>query len=104
MPWFAGVARDEIEWHPTIDEEKCVRCGMCMNCGNKVFEWRDGRPVVSRPTACVVGCTTCANLCQGKAITFPPLEELRALYRQRKVWAAVKRRLIADGVIPEGPE
>ncbi len=100
MPWFAGVSRSEINWNPTIDEEKCVRCGMCMNCGKKVFEWRDGRPVVVNPTACVVGCSTCANLCLGNAITFPPLADLRALYRERKVWNAVRRTLIEEGILP----
>lgn len=104
MPWSAGVTREEINWNPTIDLDKCVRCGMCMNCGKKVFEWRDGRPVVVHPTACVVGCSTCGNLCLGNAISFPPLEQLRALYRQRKVWPAVKRALLAGGVIPEGAE
>lgn len=23
------------DWHPTINYEKCVKCGTCMNCGRK---------------------------------------------------------------------
>jgi len=100
MPWFAGVARDQINWEPTIDHEKCVRCGLCMNCGRKVYEWQGEAPVVARPRECVVGCTTCANLCRGRAISFPSLEELREFYREHRVWDAVKRALIEEGVIP----
>lgn len=101
MPWFAGVERKEINWHPTIDKKKCVKCGMCMNCGKKVFEWdSDGKAVVQNPLACVVGCSTCANLCLGSAISFPPLEELRVVFRKYRVWTAVRKQLINEGKIP----
>ncbi len=101
MPWFAGVERSEINWHPTIDKSKCVKCGMCMNCGKSVFAWDpDGKVAVQNPMACVVGCTTCANLCLGKAISFPPIEDLRALYRQKKIWTAVRRQLVEEGKVP----
>jgi len=43
MSWFAGVAREEIDWGPTIDPEKCVSCGLCLNCGKEVFDWVDGK-------------------------------------------------------------
>jgi MinD superfamily P-loop ATPase len=71
-----------------------------MNCGKKVFAWEDGKSKVVNPTACVVGCTTCANLCQGQAISFPPLSELRAFYKEHKIWAKVKRAMEESGVIP----
>jgi NAD-dependent dihydropyrimidine dehydrogenase PreA subunit len=101
MPWFAGVERNEIDWRPTIDTDKCVKCGMCMNCGKNVFDWDpDGKAIVHNPLACVVGCTACANLCLGKAISFPPIEQLRTLFRTKKVWTAVKRQLIDEGKIP----
>jgi NAD-dependent dihydropyrimidine dehydrogenase PreA subunit len=100
MPWFAGLPREQIHWQPTIDDKKCVRCGMCMNCGRRVYEWREGRPVVVRPQECIVGCTTCANLCRGDAISFPPLADLRAFYRDHRVWDAVKRALIEENVLP----
>ncbi len=99
MPWLAGHPRERVEWYPTIDPEKCVKCGMCMNCGHKVYEWADEGPKVARPNDCVVGCSTCANLCAGQAISFPDVERLRKLYRQEKIWAKVKKHLIAQGVI-----
>jgi len=101
MPWFAGVERNEINWHPTIDKNKCVKCGMCMNCGKNVFGWdSDGKAVVQNPLDCVVGCSTCANLCLGNAIGFPPLEKLRAVFRKKKIWTAVRKQLVKEDKIP----
>ena len=101
MPWFARLKREEINWNPTIDAEKCVKCGMCMNCGKGVYQWSDeGKPFVNKPLDCVVGCSSCANLCLGEAITFPPLAGLRAQYKQNHVWSAVRRALLAEGKIP----
>jgi len=100
MAWCAGIDRSAIDWGPTIDPRKCVGCGICMNCGKKVFDWVDGKSVVARRDACVVGCMTCGNLCQGHAISFPSLDALLKLYRKNKVWAAVKEQLVAAGTIP----
>ncbi|MEO0181691.1 MAG: ferredoxin family protein [candidate division WOR-3 bacterium] len=97
MPWLIGYPRDKVEWYPTVDAEKCVQCGMCMNCGKGVFDWTEDGPVVARPYECVVGCTTCANLCQGNAIKFPQVKELRKLYAREKIWDKVKEALEADG-------
>ncbi len=102
MSWLAGIPRENVNWGPTIDPEKCVSCGMCMNCGKNVFEWVDGKPVVVRYDQCVVGCTTCGNLCLSRAITFPDIEEVRCLYKEHKVWSRVKRKLIEEGKIPRG--
>ena len=99
MPWIAGYPREKVEWYPTVDLQNCVKCGICMNCGKKVFEWTDKGPKVVRPYNCVVGCTTCANLCMGRAITFPDIEELRELYKKHGIWAKVKKQLKEEGVI-----
>jgi hypothetical protein len=90
MPWFAGATRQEVDWGPTIDPKKCV------------FEWADGKSVVARRDDCVVGCMTCGNLCQGHAISFPPLDDLRTFYRDHHVWKQVKEAMIAAGKIPAG--
>ena len=99
MPWLVGYPRDKVEWYPTIDAAKCVRCGMCMNCGKQVFDWTTDGSKVARPYSCVVGCSTCANLCQGNAITFPDIQELRRLYKREHIWAKVKEQLTADGAL-----
>jgi NAD-dependent dihydropyrimidine dehydrogenase PreA subunit len=100
MPWFAGVTREEIDWGPSIDLEKCVSCGICLNCGKGVFTWANGKSLVERRDDCVAGCMTCANLCQGNAITFPPLADLRKTYRDHRIWTDVKKAMIAAGQLP----
>ncbi len=100
MPWLAGYPREKVNWHPTIALEKCVKCGMCMNCGKQVFEWTEEGPTVARPQQCVVGCSTCAVLCQGQAISFPDSVELRELYRRNGIWKAVRQALEQEGKVP----
>jgi len=97
MAWYAGYPREKIQWYPTIDHEKCVECGICMNCGAKVYKWTEDGPVVDQPYKCTVGCTTCATLCQGNAITFPDKKALRELYQKERIWAKVKKELTEIG-------
>jgi len=97
MAWFAGYPREKIQWYPTINHEKCVECGICMNCGAKVYKWTENGPVVDQPYKCTVGCTTCATLCQGNAITFPDKKPLRELYQKERIWAKVKKELTEAG-------
>ncbi|MCJ7738711.1 MAG: hypothetical protein MUQ10_15600 [Anaerolineae bacterium] len=35
----ALVVGDLVKWYPTVDPDKCVTCGMCMNCGKGVYDW-----------------------------------------------------------------
>ena len=97
MPWLAGYPREKVEWYPTIDKERCLKCGICMNCGRKVFDWIDEGPVVARPYECIVGCNTCSNLCMGEAITFQNIEKIRGLYKKEKIWSKVKKALKQEG-------
>lgn len=101
MPWLTGYPRDKVEWFPTIDEKKCVSCGMCMNCGKNVYDWVSDKrkPVVARPYECVVGCSTCGNLCMGDAITFPDVEPIKDLYRKEGIYPKVKAILKEEGTI-----
>lgn len=98
MAWLTGYPREKIKWHPTVDRDKCVKCGICMNCGKGVFDWSDEvGAVVARPNKCVVGCTTCANLCLGDAITFPDIEEVKKIYKREDIWSKVKTQLQEEG-------
>ena len=99
MAWLVGYPRDKVEWYPTIDPDKCVKCGMCMNCGKNVFNWTEEGARVARPYDCQVGCTTCATLCLGNAITFPNIETIRELYKKEGIWAKVKKDLKDKGKI-----
>ena len=33
------ISQRKVNWHPTIDPDKCVKSGMCMNCGQGVYDW-----------------------------------------------------------------
>lgn len=97
MPWLVGYPRDKIDWHPAVDPEKCVKCGMCLNCGRDVYEWTEDGARVARPNQCVVGCNTCANLCLGYAISFPDTEQIREIYKREGIYGKVKKQLEAEG-------
>ena len=101
MPWFTGTDRKNLNWNPSINPDRCTQCGMCMNCGKKVFEWTKNGPIVARPEQCVVGCSTCRTLCEGNAIHFPSISQLRKSYERYGVWDAVKRVLTENGTIPD---
>ena len=101
MAWLTGYPRERLDWHPTIDKDKCVKCGMCMNCGKDVYNWLKDGPEVARPLECIVGCTTCANLCMGRAITFPDIETVRAIYKEQKIWQKVKEDLKKSGKLTD---
>jgi len=82
-PWH-GVNRNEISWSPTVDEELCVSCGLCVTgCGRMVyrFDFDKKIPVVVDPLHCMVGCVTCANTCPQHAISFPPLSYVHRLIK-----------------------
>ncbi len=75
-PWH-GIAREAIEWHPTVDDDVCIGCGTCVTgCSRLVyrFDYTRLKAIVVDPLNCMVGCTTCANTCPTNAITFPPLQ------------------------------
>lgn len=74
------VPREKIPWYPTIDVDSCVGCRECYEfCKNDVYEWDEegNHPVVVHPFNCVVGCSACANVCSGDAISFPSRESIK---------------------------
>ncbi|MGQ9602578.1 MAG: ATP-binding protein [Candidatus Bipolaricaulia bacterium] len=99
MPWLVGYPREKVNWHPIIDYGKCTACGVCLSCGNGVFRWKDGRPEVAEPFHCVIGCTTCANLCPEWAISFPEITEVRRIYEENDIWGKISRAMKEEGQI-----
>ena len=94
-PWH-GIPRESIKWHPTVDESKCVGCGMCVTgCGRKVyaFDYEKKKPVVLRPDNCMVACVTCSNTCLRDAISFPSVDYVRNLIRKEKLLAKAMEEL-----------
>jgi CDP-4-dehydro-6-deoxyglucose reductase len=96
-PWH-GVPREQIVWHPTVDETACIGCGTCVTgCSRLVyrFDYERKKSVVADPLNCMVGCTTCANTCPTHAIHFPPLSTVFALEGRPDVRHAIEDDLLA---------
>ena len=67
-----------------------------MTCkGRVVYDWdfEKMRPIVARPYNCMVGCSTCANLCPADAISFPSKNELEKYRNKAKVVAKARKKL-----------
>jgi NAD-dependent dihydropyrimidine dehydrogenase PreA subunit len=82
---WQGIPREEVPWFPTIMEELCDGCRICLDfCSFGVYEYdeKKDKVKVSNPFNCQVGCSTCAARCQPKAIIFPPLQILES-FRKR---------------------
>jgi len=95
-PWHS-IPREQIEWHPTIDDDACIGCGTCVTgCGRLVyrFDFERKKAIVADPLNCLVGCTTCANTCPTHAISFPPLETIAELLERPEVHHVVEDELL----------
>ncbi len=81
---WRGYPREQIPWFPTINQDLCDGCGVCLRiCASKALgPTPDGKVDVLDPFKCVVGCSSCANVCRPKAITFPPRSILDAFKPQ----------------------
>jgi Pyruvate/2-oxoacid:ferredoxin oxidoreductase delta subunit len=80
-----GVPREEVPWFPTIMEELCDSCKVCLLfCSFGVYEYDEkaNKVKVVNPLNCQVGCSICALKCKPKAISFPPLVILES-FRKR---------------------
>lgn len=90
-----GIAREQIQWSPTVVAERCSGCGLCStSCGKNVyaFDYEANKPVVVAPESCMVGCTTCAAICTQDAIEFPSFGSVRQVIKKNKA----KNMLRAD--------
>ena len=81
-----GIPRSEIPWYPTIDYEKCVSCGKCVDyckLGTFEFEEKNGekRTVAKNPNNCVVLCTGCDEICPTGAIKHQSKKETSEIIR-----------------------
>ena len=87
-----GIPREEIPWKPAVDAEACIGCQLCyVTCGRGVYEIRDSVAVPVAAMECVVGCSTCGNVCPTGAISFPPLDLVWKVERERQIFRTVKK-------------
>ncbi len=84
---YHGIPRSKIPWGPTIDYEKCISCGKCVDyckLGAYEFEGKEEKkaPVTKNPNNCVVFCIGCEEICPVGAIKFPSKKETREIIRK----------------------
>jgi len=90
-----GIAREEIPWLPTVDAEACIGCQLCyVTCGRGVYEMHEGVAVAAAPMECAVGCSTCGNICPTNAISFPTLDAVWKLEREKQIFKTVKKEAL----------
>jgi len=83
---WQGVPREEVPWFPTIMEELCDGCRICLDfCSFGVYGYdkKTDKVKVANPYYCQVGCSICAAKCKPKAILFPPLRILESFRKRR---------------------
>lgn len=94
-PWH-GIARETIPWFPTVNHAKCIGCELCfVTCGRGVYDVHDHKAWPERQYDCMVGCTTCANICPTQAITFPDRQLVQKIEREHKILAIVRKEAAA---------
>jgi NAD-dependent dihydropyrimidine dehydrogenase PreA subunit len=81
---YHGIPRNKIPWGPTINYDKCINCGKCVDyckLGVYEFEEKNGKKVsvVKNPNNCVVMCTGCEAQCPAGAISYPSKGETRKI-------------------------
>ncbi len=88
---YRGIPRDEIPWFPKVDPKLCSGCSSCVEfCVNGVFFF-DGKSHVVRPLNCVVGNSSCRSFCPEKAISFPPMGELKEALKKLREKYSIKQ-------------
>jgi NAD-dependent dihydropyrimidine dehydrogenase PreA subunit len=90
-----GIPREEIPWLPTVDADACIGCQLCyITCGRAVFEMHDSIAVAVHAMECMVGCSTCGNVCPTGAIAFPNLDSVWKMERERQIFRTVKKEAL----------
>ncbi len=82
---FLGIPRQLIPWYPTIDEEQCTACGLCVRAckhGTYAYSENPGRVIVANPYHCEVYCESCRFQCPVGAITFPDRKATKLVFKE----------------------
>lgn len=80
------MEKQGFQWHPVIDESKCIGCRSCINtCGKDCLGFDEIRMVayVKAPFDCIPEFRTCEARCPAGAISFPDEEEYFVYVNQR---------------------
>jgi len=75
---YQGIPREEIQWHPRVDEVRCEGCSSCVEfCSQGVFAFSAGKSHVVKPLNCIVGKSSCREFCPDRAISFLTKAQLK---------------------------
>ena len=93
---FMGVPREQIDWFPTINYEKCNNCGDCVTfCAHGVYEKGEEKILIVKPKNCVVFCQACLKMCpiEGAMIFQPKKEVLKQI---KTIKAEIKNKALSE--------
>ncbi len=83
---YLGIPRKEIPWYPTIDQDLCTGCGLCVSaCKHGTYKVSDEKVFVANPYHCEVFCESCKFQCPVEAISFPNRGEFKNVIRNLRV-------------------
>jgi NAD-dependent dihydropyrimidine dehydrogenase PreA subunit len=85
---YLGIPRLLIPWYPSIDQEQCTDCGVCVNAckhGTYAFSEDSGRVVVTNPFYCEVYCESCRFQCPMDAISFPDRKAFKLAFKELRL-------------------
>jgi len=85
---FLGIPRKLIPWFPTIDDELCSGCGLCVKaCKHETYAFRDdaSKVVVANPYHCEVYCESCRFQCPVGAISFPDRKAIKLVFKELRL-------------------
>ena len=83
---YLGIPRLQIPWYPTINEELCTNCGLCVKaCKHGTYAYRPGsdeQVFVENPYRCEVYCESCRFQCPQAAISFPDRKAFKLVFKE----------------------
>ena len=82
---YLGIPRKLIPWFPSIDENKCNGCKICMNYDkHQVFAYDESKKkvYVANPYSCEVYCQGCQFQCPKDAISFPDKNQIKEIFKE----------------------
>jgi NAD-dependent dihydropyrimidine dehydrogenase PreA subunit len=89
LKMLGDLKREDINWSPCIDSNKCSNCGKCLEfCKHDVYGLDNLKTIVKNPYNCILLCNKCEDICPAQAINFPnridTLKLIRTLNQQEK--------------------
>jgi NAD-dependent dihydropyrimidine dehydrogenase PreA subunit len=85
---FLGIPRKLIPWFPTIDDEMCSNCRLCIKaCSHGTYTFSDNldKVIVANPYNCLVYCESCRFQCPVGAISFPDRKTIKLIFKELRL-------------------